>query len=64
MPVPVFEMAHADRAVYALRSAYDRQPVLTVTATIAYSERILRMDRLPMPADPSGIGEVRPLLHG
>ena len=49
----LFEMAHAYRAVYALRSAYDRQPVLTVSAAIAHGERILRMDRLPMPADPA-----------
>jgi hypothetical protein len=52
----LFEMAHVYRAVYALRSAYDRQPVLTVTAAIAYGERILRMDRLPMPADPAASG--------
>ena len=49
----LFEMAHAYRAVYGLRSAYDRTPVLTVSGAIAYGERILRTDRLPMPADPA-----------
>ena len=34
----LFEVAHAYRAVYALRSAYDREPVLTVSAAIAYGE--------------------------
>jgi len=41
----LFEKAHAYRAVYALRSAYDRAPVLTVSAAIAYDERLRRVDR-------------------
>jgi hypothetical protein len=49
----LFEMAHAYRAVYALRSAYDRQPVLTVSAAIAYGELTLRIERQRMPADPT-----------
>ena len=49
----LFEMAHAYRAVYALRSAYDRTPVLTVSAAIAYGERLRRIDRLRAPADPA-----------
>ena len=47
----LFEVARAYRVVYALRSAYDRQPVLTVSAAIAYGERMLRADRRRMPAD-------------
>ena len=47
----LFEVARTYRAVYALRTAYDRQPVLTVSAAIAYGERMLRADRLRMPAD-------------
>src|ERR687892_339431 len=49
----LFEVARAYRAVYDLRSAYDRQPVLTVSAAIAYGELMLRADRLPIPADPA-----------
>ena len=49
----LFEMAHAYRAVYALRSAYDRGAVLTVSGAIAYGERILRMNHLSVPADPA-----------
>jgi hypothetical protein len=49
----LFEVAHAYRAVYALRSAYDRQPVLTVSAAIAYGELSLRMGRLRTPAEPA-----------
>jgi len=48
-----FEVAHAYRAVYALRSAYDREPVLTVSAAIAYGELSLRMDRLRTLAEPA-----------
>ncbi len=48
----LFEVAHAYRAVYALRTDYDRQSVLTVSAAIAYGELTLRMDRLRTPADP------------
>ena len=49
----LFEMAHAYRAVYALRSAYDRMPVLTVSAAIAYGERLRGMGRVQAPADPA-----------
>ena len=49
----LFEVAHAYRAVYALRTAYERQSVLTVSAAIAYGELILRMDRLRLSADPA-----------
>ena len=49
----LFEVAHAYRAVYALRSAYDREPVLTVSAAIAYGELSLRMDRLRTLAEPA-----------
>ena len=49
----LFEVAHAYRAVYALRSAYDRKPVLTVSAAIAYGELSLRTDRLRTPAEPA-----------
>lgn len=45
----VFEVARAYRAVYALRTAYDRQPILTVSAAIAYGELMLRADRLRIP---------------
>ena len=34
-------------------SAYDRTPVLTVSAAIAYGERLRRMDRAPALADPA-----------
>ena len=49
----LFEVAQVYRAVYALRTAYDCQPVLTVSAAIAYGELLLRRDRLSMPADPT-----------
>lgn len=49
----LFEVASAYRAVYALRTAYDRQPILTITAAIAYGELMLRTDRLRMPAGPA-----------
>lgn len=49
----LFEVARTYRAVYALRRGYDRQPVLTVSAAIAYGERMLRADRLRMPAHPA-----------
>ena len=49
----LFEVAHAYRAVYALRSVYDRRPVLTVSAAIAYGELTLRLERLRVPADPT-----------
>jgi len=49
----VFEVARAYRAVYALRSAYDRQPVLTVSAAIAYGALMLRRDGPRMPAGPA-----------
>ncbi len=58
----LFEVARAYRAVYALRTDYDRQSVMTVSAAIAYGERILRMD-VHMPADAAAIGEVGPLLQ-
>ena len=57
----LFEVARAYRAVYALRTAYDRQPVLTVSAAIAYGELMLRADRLAHPGRPRGIGAVSPL---
>jgi hypothetical protein len=37
-----FELAQVYRAVYALRAAYDRQPVLSVAGAIAYGELLLR----------------------
>lgn len=49
----VFEVARAYRAVYALRTAYDRQPVLNLSAAIAYGETLLRADRLHMPSGPA-----------
>jgi len=49
----LFEVARTYRAVYALRTAYDRQPVLTVSAAIAYGELTMRSNRLGMPADPA-----------
>ena len=49
----LFEVARTYRAVYALRTAYDRKSVLTVSAAIAYGELTLRMDRLLMPVDPT-----------
>lgn len=49
----LFEVAHAYRAVYALRTAYDRKSALTVSAAIAHAELTLRMDRLRTPADPT-----------
>ena len=49
----LFEVARAYRAVYDLRTAFDRQPVLTVSAAIAYGELMLRADRPRMPADPA-----------
>jgi len=49
----LFEVAHAYRAVYALRTAYDRKSVLTVSAAIAYGELALRVERMRMPADPT-----------
>ena len=49
----VFEVVRAYRAVYALRTAYDRQPILTVSAAIAYGELSLRMDRLRTLAEPA-----------
>jgi len=49
----VFEVVRAYRAVYALRTAYDRQPILTVSAAIAYGELMLRADRLRMPVAPA-----------
>jgi hypothetical protein len=39
----LYEVAQVYRAVYALRTAYDRQPVLTVSAAVAYGELLLRM---------------------
>jgi hypothetical protein len=50
----LFEVVRAYRAVYDLRSAFDRQPVLTVSAAIAYGELMLRADRPRTPADPAG----------
>jgi hypothetical protein len=49
----LFEVAHPYRAVYALRTAYDRKSVLTVSAAIAYGELALRVERMRMPADPT-----------
>lgn len=60
----LFEVAHAYRAVYALRTAYDRKSFLTVSAAIAYGERIPADGPPPHAGRPSGIGEVRPLLPG
>jgi hypothetical protein len=47
----LFEVAQVYRSVYALRAAYDRQPVMTVPAAIDYGELLLRRDRLKIPAD-------------
>ena len=47
----LFELAQVYRAVYELRTAYDRQAVLTVSAAIAYGELLLRRERLNIPAD-------------
>ena len=49
----LFEVARTYRSVYALRSRYDRLPVLTVSAAIAYGERILAMDRASTLAGPA-----------
>ena len=46
----LFEIARAFRAVYALCGDYDRQPGLTVSAAIAYGERLLRAEPLRPPA--------------
>lgn len=46
----LFELAQVYRAVYALRTAYDRQPVLTVSAAVAYGELLMRTGR-HIPAD-------------
>jgi hypothetical protein len=45
----LFNLAQVYRAVYALRADYDRQPVLTVPAAIAYGEFLLRSGRLYTP---------------
>ena len=45
----LFGVAHAYRAVYALRTDYDRQPILTVSAAIAYGELTLSFSSCPAP---------------
>ena len=49
----LFELAQVYRAVYALRSAYDRQPVLTVSAAVAYGEELMGADSLTRADQPA-----------
>jgi hypothetical protein len=49
----LFELAQVYRAVYALRSAYDRQPVLRVSAAIAYGKELMGADSLSRADQPT-----------
>jgi hypothetical protein len=57
----LFEVARAYRAVYPLRSAYDRTPVMSVPAAIASAELTLRMEHRRVPGAATAAGEVRPI---